>query len=128
MKERLQQLIEYLQVNVSQFEKNISVSNGTIRNAMARNKGLNSDVLCKILDVYPNINPDWLLLEKGEMLRSSASNNSSDVGIAIKIISEKDARIESLIRENERLLSRISFLEEKAGLSSAMTKEAVLSE
>lgn len=95
---------------------------------MARNKGLNSDVLCKILDVYPNINPDWLLLEKGEMLRSSASNNSSDVGIAIKIISEKDARIESLIRENERLLSRISFLEEKAGLSSAMTKEAVLSE
>lgn len=77
MKERLLQLIEFLQTNVSQFEKNISVSNGAIRNAMGRNRGLNSDVLSKILDVYPNISPDWLILGKGEMLRSDAPKTVS---------------------------------------------------
>ena len=39
---------------------------------MARNNGLNSDVLIKILEVYHEISPDWLLLGKGKMLRQDS--------------------------------------------------------
>ena len=115
MKERLLQLIEFLQINVSQFEKNISVSNGAIRNAMGRNRGLNSDVLSKILDVYPNISPDWLILGKGEMLRSEApksaiSPTESDK-IWKEILADKDRRIEELIIENYKIREQVAKIQ-----------------
>lgn len=115
MKERLLQLIEFLQTNVSQFEKNISVSNGAIRNAMGRNRGLNSDVLSKILDVYPNISPDWLILGKGEMLRSDAqktvSSSADSDKIWKEILADKDRRIEELIIENYKIREQVAKIQ-----------------
>ena len=110
MKKRLQQLIDYLHTNVSQFEKNISVSNGAIRNAMLRDKGLNSDVISKILDIYPTINPDWLLLGRGEMLRQDVlKTQPMDVGNMVSL-----EKYEKKVEECVLLRTELNFLKEQA--------------
>lgn len=133
MKERLLQLIEFLQTNVSQFEKNISVSNGAIRNAMGRNRGLNSDVLSKILDVYPNISPDWLILGKGEMLRSDAQKTVSSSADSVpwsrydaaqQEIGALRTRLEQSAESVARLLKENSELRKNPVSPSPATPEA----
>lgn len=89
MLSRIRQIIEYYGLNTSQFEKKISVSNGTIRSAMARNNGLNSDVLIKILEVYHEISPDWLLLGKGKMLL----NSGVEMEIVSKVLGHSSTRM-----------------------------------
>lgn len=40
---------------------------------------LKSDNIVKVLIAYPELSPDWLLLEKGEMLRK---NNTKNIAVA----------------------------------------------
>lgn len=69
MVERIRQLIEYYNLNTRQFEEKISASSGQIYKYLSRGGGLNSDTLAKILEIFQQISPDWLILGKGEMLR-----------------------------------------------------------
>ncbi len=71
MNERLRQFIEYLGISIRNFEQKISVSNGLIARFLSKNTTIQSDVLSKICDTFSNLNPDWLLTGKGEMLRDS---------------------------------------------------------
>ncbi|PDS21673.1 peptidase S24 [Flavobacterium branchiophilum] len=46
------------------------LSIGQIGKAIANNSGINSTSIEKILHTYPEINPEWLLMGKGDMLKS----------------------------------------------------------
>ena len=110
MEERIKQIIEYYGLNVRKFEQKISASEGQIYKGLARKNGFQSATIAKILEVFPEINPDWLLLGKGEMLRSGtpklAQNAPSD-DLVLKILAEKDRRIEQLILEKRELEDRL---------------------
>lgn len=109
MEERLKQIIEYLGISTRQFEQKISVSDGLIHKAMVRKSGLKSDTLAKIIDIFPQINPDWLIAGKGEMLRkkqppepnytqqSSNANVAELIKILNRTLSEKDKQIDRLL-------------------------------
>lgn len=66
---RLSQFLEYQGINVRQFEQLISASNGMIRKAITNNTDIQSKWIAKIIDNFPNLNPEWLLTGKGNMLR-----------------------------------------------------------
>lgn len=76
--------------------------------ANMRGKSLESEIgggqIAEILNIYSEINPEWLLTGKGNMLRSSESkkveSSSEDV--------LKDKIISLLESENERLKSELS--------------------
>lgn len=104
MEERIRQIIEYYNISIRQFEQKISVSDGLIHKALARKSGLKSDTLAKILDIFPQINPDWLLLGKGEMLRVSSPETPSDTTLSA-------------------LLDRISDLAQELGRAQAENAE-----
>lgn len=107
MEDRIRQLIDYLGISTRQFEQKISVSEGLIHKAIARKSGLKSDTLAKIMDIFPQINPDWLLLGKGEMLRTSEassaapetanSNVTTLINILNNTLAEKDKQIDRLL-------------------------------
>lgn len=59
---------------------------------------MKSDNIVKVLTVFPDLNPDWLLLGKGDMLRRSVHEAPSNVTID-KLLE----RIEDLARENGQL-------------------------
>jgi len=68
--DRIKQYYEYKGIPVAAFEKSIGVSNGALSKQIKK-KGatIGSDKLENILIKYDDINPDWLLTGRGEMLR-----------------------------------------------------------
>ena len=69
--QRLKQYIDYKGFNNSFFEKENDLSNGYIATQLKRNADLGEGILNKILDNCLDINPEWLLTGKGEMLKGN---------------------------------------------------------
>jgi len=111
MNERLKQFIEYLQLSTRAFEQKISVSNGLIARFVSKNTSIQSDVLSKICDTFPELNFDWLVTGKGEMLRGSDREKPSDTTVSILL-----QRIEDLARENGSLQAQIDEYKKEIAL------------
>ncbi len=58
---------------MSAFEKEIGMSNGTFGSAIRRGGSISADKIEKFLRSYPDVNPEWILLENGSMLRDDAT-------------------------------------------------------
>jgi hypothetical protein len=71
----LQEYIDYKGISVNAFEKSID-TRSTIGKAIANNSNLRSDILAKIIEVYKDINPKWLLSGKGEMLQKGVTTKN----------------------------------------------------
>ena len=65
MNERILQFIEYLGISVSEFERSCNLSNGAV-SKMGDNT--RRATLNKICYIYPQLNIDWLLTGKGDMI------------------------------------------------------------
>ena len=57
-------------IGVENFLKSIDMTYGSFK-GKAKLGSLNSDALAKIYTKYPNINPEWLLVGKGNMLKTT---------------------------------------------------------
>jgi phage repressor protein C with HTH and peptisase S24 domain len=79
--ERIKDLYQYFGAgNLSAFARQVGVSAQAIRDLMKGEKGGPSwPVLQNLLQAFPAISTDWLLLGRGEMLKSSAPANTSAV-------------------------------------------------
>ncbi len=69
-RERIEKLIQTLNLSARQFAEQIHIQPGTISNIMAGRNKPSLDVMQKILDKYPTLNPEWLIADRGEMWRS----------------------------------------------------------
>lgn len=65
---RLGEYIDARKISYYAFENSLGASRGSISKAVKDSKSLGSNVLERILSVYPDLNPEWLLTGKGEML------------------------------------------------------------
>ncbi|MDO4729092.1 MAG: transcriptional regulator [Bacteroidota bacterium] len=81
---RILQFIDYKGISKLSFYKEVGLSNGFLD----KNKSIGGVNLVKILNKYPEINPLWLLLGEGEMIKkenvivdnSNLKANNSVVG------------------------------------------------
>lgn len=112
------QIIEFYGLKTSQFEQKIGVSNGAIRNSMRRKGGLSSDILSKILDKYPEISPDWLLLGKGEMLRENVAKESEN-----KASTAETAEFLEIIKQQQETINRLMGIIENLSRAATETKK-----
>lgn len=69
-RERIDQVIQTLNLSARQFAELIRIQPGTISNIMAGRNKPSLDVMQKILDKYPTLNPEWLIAGRGEMWRT----------------------------------------------------------
>jgi hypothetical protein len=108
---------------------------GISRSVLSQNNGLTEDNLLKFLAYYTDVNPEWLLTGKGEMLRNidNHSANQSIIGSNNKMagknigndnehhhlleinnlkkqIENKDNIINSLIKQQEILINKLAKL------------------
>lgn len=104
--ERLKQFIDKKQISTRQFEQKILVSNGLIARFISKNTTIQNDVLSKISDNFPELNIDWLITGKGEMLRHEAPTATTEphndslsalISILQSTITEKDRQIQHLL-------------------------------
>ena len=73
IKERLIKIAEYQGVSILNFEKICGLNRGNISN-MGENSEIGSEKLSKISETFPEINSEWLLTGKGNMLKNENEN------------------------------------------------------
>ena len=113
MKERILQFIEYKRLSKNKFYKETGLSNGILD----KQGGISSDSLEKIYYVYPEINLDWLLTGKGEMLNKEGLVQQAHNNISSTITQHQTIHApedyETLKKENQRLTQENSGLKDK---------------
>lgn len=69
IKERVLQISEYKGIAKERFFEDLGMTYGNFKGRQ-KTTSLNSDFLDKIISIYPDINSEWLLTGRGEMLKS----------------------------------------------------------
>ena len=69
-KDRIEKVISSLGLNARQFAAEIHVQPGTISNMMAGRNNPSLEVMKRIMERYPTLNPEWLIAGRGDMWRS----------------------------------------------------------
>ena len=123
MKERILQFIDYKGFSKSKFYRETGLSNGILD----KKSGLTLDSIEKIYSKYPEINIEWLLTGKGEMLKTFAQNitqngntnvnNGHNVSGQGNIIKQTNDELMEIIREKDKQIAekdkQIAMLIEK---------------
>jgi len=112
VKDRIKTYCKAENITVSAFEKAIGASNGYVNN-ISRSIGL--DYLNALIEKYSNLNIEWLLTGKGDMLRSSAPINPAVPTSPTPQFSELISTITQQAEEIGRLKARIAELERRRG-------------
>ena len=74
IKERILQVADSYNISKEKFFEDLGITYGNFKGS-AKERPVNSSFLEKLLTSFPDLNADWLLLGKGEMLRNSSSVN-----------------------------------------------------
>ena len=69
-RERIEKVKDTLGLTARQFAAEIHVQPGTISNMMAGRNNPSLEVMKRIMERYPTLNPEWLIAGKGEMWRT----------------------------------------------------------
>ena len=108
IKERLFNYIDSIELSKKKFCEITGISYGNITGKSVES-AIGSDQIVAILVKFPNLNPDWLLLGEGEMIRKKETESSVSEKMYNELRKEKD----ELIRENERLKISIEQLKKE---------------
>ena len=65
---RLQQFFEHQHLTLYQVNKVAGLSTGLLQNAYAKKQGLTISTVEAILNAFPQLNANWLIVGRGEML------------------------------------------------------------
>ncbi len=76
-RERIEAVRKSLNISARQFADEIHVRPGTISNMMAGRNNPSLDVMRRILERYPTLNPEWLIIGQGEMWRTEPGKEPS---------------------------------------------------
>jgi len=76
MKDRIERILRYYSVSPSQFADELGVQRSNISHILSERNKPSLDFIQKILNRFKDLNPDWLLSGKGEMLRSTQQSQS----------------------------------------------------
>ncbi len=90
IKERILQFIDYKGFSKKYFFENLGVSASNFRSQNLYSE-ISGDVIAKILSQYPVINPDWLIMGTGGMLRVLDVDIPENNDLQVKILSMVDA-------------------------------------
>ena len=103
IKERLIHILEIKNVSKNKFYQDTGVAYGIL----SQKNELKCDTLVKFITYFPDINPDYILLGKGSILRKDGENLSGNVENFV--VSEKIFR--EILEENQKLNREIGRLE-----------------
>lgn len=73
--ERLYQYFEYKGIKPTAFEKEIGISNGYFGKAYRKKASIGSDIIKTIIESSPDLNLEWLILGKGDMIRTKSTKS-----------------------------------------------------
>lgn len=120
--DRVEEFMATKNLNNNQLTKIAGLSIGMLGKARRTRKGFHSDSIEKILNAFPELSPDYLIMGKGPMFRPSEqkellltasydeTSQNRTYQLLANIIREKDRRIETLNRKIGALKQEIQHL------------------
>ena len=127
--DRLHKYIVYKGISLNAFDKSISTSNGYIGKQIKNEASIGGDILEKISCTYTDLDMNWLISGKGQMIKSfySSENIAADPEskYGCKLCNEKDKRIQALERFIETQAEFIDNLKKQKGSSPDEQKRKV---
>lgn len=127
IKGRIIQFIENQGEKKEFFFKELNVASSNFR-GQALFSEVSAEIVAKILSKYPNLSSEWLLLDKGSMLKSepqpavSSSQPQENDNEIISLLRDKIALLES---NNQLQQDKIAYLEQRLELAELKDKEAM---
>ncbi len=115
--QRIKEFIDYKGISVRSFEQAVGFSNGSFASQLKNNKTIGVDKLENILHIYQEINIEWLLTGKGEMLKEAQSARDENIedtlmySVGAAVIYKEF--LEKKEKENRELHEEIGALKEK---------------
>ena len=79
MREKLTILMKSEQLTMTKFAELLGIQPSGISHILSGRNNASLDMVKKVLRRFPQINPDWLLLDKEEMYRTERPNQSSEL-------------------------------------------------
>ena len=130
---RIRKFIDYKNISNNEFGRKIGHSSAQVTQMLTHEKNFGIDKLLKIISNYPDINPNWLLTGKGNMLLTHTTFHKSDKPVA-EIAAEMDIEIGETLgdkiqeqkQENsdfiDKLLNRLEVQSQEIGRLKAEIK------
>ncbi len=110
IKERIVRYIKFKQISQKDFCLMLNVSHGWVSGII---KSIPSDKLAQIIELYPDLNIDWLITGQGEMLREVKQNDNAQPALSGDVLAylrEKDSELRAKDDEIRELRARIDKL------------------
>lgn len=111
---RIKAYLQEKNISQNKFAKAIGVSPAFVNNI---SKGIGADKLQRISNIFTDLNTDWLLTGKGNMLKGqSVSTNSEDtnqqqndmtIQELLEAIKRRDQQVDEMLSQQGRLISII---------------------
>jgi hypothetical protein len=116
-KERIIQFIDFKGISITNFLKETGIKRGFLDTDKLKSSV--SDVfLTMIIETYLELNLEWLITGKGEMLRENTLQSDAENQKPNELIEAKNQIIELLKQENQRLKNEVAELK---GLDKSRT-------
>lgn len=113
IKQRILKYIDFKGFEKKYFFENLSISSSNFRGESLKSE-ISGDVIAKILTLYSEINPEWLLTGKGKMIREDQEESNK--------VNEPQVVYQKVSIEYE-LRKQIILLEENSSLKSDLIKQ-----
>ena len=122
-KDRIEALIRHEGLSLSQFANEINIQGSTLSHIMSGRNNPSLDVMKRILERFPNINPDWLIFGKEPRFRQisqshempslfdepelSASSVASSVQVPEPLSISTEMKEEKSVVQSSRTITRV---------------------
>lgn len=111
-RERIEKLMKSMNLSARQFASEIHVQPGTISNMMGGRNNPSYEVIKRIMERYPTLNPEWLIAGRGDMWRTEPGkepglfdNQAPDPGTPARRTAQKEEP--QVIAAPQKKISRI---------------------
>ncbi|MBR3027041.1 MAG: hypothetical protein IKH58_02785 [Bacteroidales bacterium] len=99
---RLQQFMEHENLTAYQVNKDSGLCKGLLINAFTNQRGLTTSTLEAILNTYPQLNANWLIVGRGEML-----NPEPDAAVPLSATEQHIRHLEELKKQCLEMIKSI---------------------
>lgn len=116
VKQRLEQFIKYRKLTTRQFELNVGLSNGYVRNIR---KSITQDKLEQITRTYPELSKEWLIFGEGDMVKCYFDEPNLPTELELPKMEEQKENSAILEAKDETIRTLKSQLADKDAIISA---------
>lgn len=104
LENRILEVFNQSNLSRQDFANKLNISNAVLSHISSGRNKASLDLVLNLLNAFPQISPEWLIMGKGEMNISNKENEMERFKIQL------NQKIETLIRSNQKLLEELTVL------------------